>query len=263
MAKYKYDVYEIADYYSTKTISGTERTERFSKYTRQVSVYKFYSSSGNFSYYGNVNVENSEGYYYVLNNDYYKITEGFFSGGGSQGYGYLKLIKIQITKANTRGDLIESIVAEENTYPTNGIKDGKWYIRREIIQERKISVKDSGGKLINIASIYFKDNNSNIINIAKAYSDKELLWEKSTDKTISWTTSSQVSPYANNLIVPRDNQSELKDKQIISVKIGDLGEVVDGINNSVPYLKFSKSFDELLGTNDWIPAGTQITVKYK
>lgn len=182
MAKYKYDVYEIADYYSTKTISGTERTEIFRKYTRQVSVYKFYSSTGNFSYYGNVNVENSEGYYYVLNNDYYKITEGFFSAGGSQGHGYLKLIKIQITKGKTRGDLIESIVAEENEYPEDGIKDGKWYVRKEIIQEHKISLKDSEGELINISSIYFKDNKSNILNIAKAYSDKKLVWEKSNSK---------------------------------------------------------------------------------
>lgn len=99
--------------------------------------------------------------------------------------------------------------------------------------------------------------------VIKVMKGIDLVWEKSTIKTISWTISNQISPYANNLIVPRDNQSELKDKQIIAVKIGDLGEVVDGITNSVPYLKFSKSFDELLGTNDWIPAGTQITVTYK
>lgn len=175
----------------------------------------------------------------------------------------LQLQKVILEKNNTKGNLIETITAEENEYPSNGIKDGKWYVRKEIVQEHKLCIKDYDGKSINIASIYFKDNNSNISNISKAYSDKELLWEKSAVKTISWTTDRQVSPYANNLIVPRDNQSELKDKQIISVKIGDLGEVVDGINNSVPYLKFSKSFDELLGTNDWIPAGTQITVKYK
>jgi hypothetical protein len=48
-----------------------------------------------------------------------------------------------------------------------------------------------------------------------------------------------------------------------TVKIGDLGEVVDGITNSVPYLEFSKSFDEIFGTNDWIRAGTIITVTYK
>lgn len=172
MAKYKYDVYEIADYYSTKTISGTERTERFGKYTRQVSVYKFYSSTGNFSYYGNVNVENSEGYYYVLNNDYYKITEGFFSGGGSQGYGYLKLIKVQITKGKTRGDLIESIVAEENAYPLDGIKDGKWYVRKEKVVEIKAKFnnetltkayyKDSQNVVSKLSKAYFKDINGNI-----------------------------------------------------------------------------------------------------
>lgn len=99
--------------------------------------------------------------------------------------------------------------------------------------------------------------------ISKVMRGIDVVWEKSTTKTISWTTDSQISPYANMFIVPKANQSELKDKQIISVKIGDLGEVVDGITNSVPYLKFSKSFDVLLGTNDWIPAGTKITITYK
>lgn len=95
----------------------------------------------------------------------------------------LKLQKVIVEKKQTKGNFIETITADENAYPTNGTKDGKWYVRKEIIQEHKISVKDSGGKLINIASIYFKDSNSNISNIAKAYSDKELLWEKSNSKS--------------------------------------------------------------------------------
>lgn len=99
--------------------------------------------------------------------------------------------------------------------------------------------------------------------ISKVMRGIDVVWEKSTTKTISWTMSNQISPYANNLIVPKEFQSDLKDKQIISVKIGDLGEVVDNIRNDIPYLRFSKSFDELLGTSDWIHAGTIITVTYK
>lgn len=99
--------------------------------------------------------------------------------------------------------------------------------------------------------------------VIKVMKGSDLVWEKSTIKTISWTISNQISPYANNLIVPKEFQSDLKDKQIISVKIGDLGEVSNGITNSIPYLRFSKSFDELLGTSDWIHAGTIITVTYK
>lgn len=99
--------------------------------------------------------------------------------------------------------------------------------------------------------------------VIKVVKGIDLVWEKSTIKTISWATSSQISPYANNLIVPKESQSDLKDKQIISVKIGDLGEVSNGITNNIPYLRFSKSFDELLGTSDWIHAGTIITVTYK
>lgn len=178
MAKYKYDVYEVGTDYYTDTIYGTERKEYFKKYTRQVSVYKFYSSNGTFSYYGSVNVEYSQGYYYELNGSYYKITDSLFSGGGSRGYGWIELIKVRVMSSLARGSFIESIVADENAYPTNGTKDGKWYVRKEIIQEHKISFKDSEGKLLNIASIYFKDSNSNICNIGKAYSDEKLVWEK-------------------------------------------------------------------------------------
>lgn len=99
--------------------------------------------------------------------------------------------------------------------------------------------------------------------ISKCMKGSSLVWEKATIKTISWTTSNQLSPYSKNLIVPSNVQPELKDKQIISVKIGDLGEVSDGVNNDLPFLRFSKSFDEIFGTNDWIRAGTIITVTYK
>lgn len=99
--------------------------------------------------------------------------------------------------------------------------------------------------------------------VSKVMRGIDVVWEKSTIKTISWTTNNQISPYANMFIVPRANQSELNDKQIISVKIGDLGEVSNGITKDIPYLRFSKSFDELLGTSDWIHAGTIITVTYK
>lgn len=171
MAKYKYNVYEVADYYSTKTISGTERTEIFSEYTKQIVVSKFYSVDGTFGYI-RVDVANSKGYYYTIGNDDYQILEGVFSPGGSRGYGHLKLIKIQITKGKTRGNLIESIVAEENTYPTNGIKDGKWYVRKEKIAEIKAKFnnetltkayyKDSQNVVRKLSKAYFKDSNGNI-----------------------------------------------------------------------------------------------------
>lgn len=190
MAKYEYDVYELGDKYETYTISNTEKTEYFKKYTKQIQVLNFYSGSGTFST-RTVDVANSKGYYYQIDGEYYQIYDSFFSAGGSQGYGYIKLRKIGIKKKQVKY-FIETIIADENAYPTNGIKDGKWYVRKEIIQEHKISLKDSEGKLINIASIYFKDSNSNISNIAKAYSDKELLWEKNED-TIVYSESGKSS----------------------------------------------------------------------
>lgn len=172
MAKYEYYVYKIGTDYYTDTIYGTKRTEYFKKYTRQVSVYKFDSSTGSFSDYGGVNVEYSKGYYYELNGSYYKITDSLFSGGGSRGYGWIELIKVRVLSKQTKGNFIESIVAEENEYPTNGIKDGKWYIRKEKVAEIKAKFnnetltkayyKDSQNVVRKISKAYFKDVNGNI-----------------------------------------------------------------------------------------------------
>lgn len=107
--------------------------------------------------------------------------------------------------------------------------------------------------------------------ISKVMMGIDVVWEKSTTKTISWTTSSQVSPFAKQINIPDSYQSELKDKQLLSAKIGELGEVSQEYIKVVfptdyrfkPHISFSKSLDELLGISDWIPAGTQITVTYK
>ncbi len=163
MAKYKYEVYEVRKDYYTDTIYGTERTEYFQQPIRQVSVYRFYSSTGSFSYYGSVNVEYSRGYYYELKGSYYEITESF-SGGGSRGRGYLKLIEVRVMSNQSKGSLIETITADENTYPTNGIKDGKWYIRREKIAEIKAKFNND-----NLTKAYYKDSQNVIRKMSKAY----------------------------------------------------------------------------------------------
>lgn len=208
MAKYKYDVYEVEKRYSTDTIAGTERTEYFKKYTREIPVYELNSFNGNYEYYGGMKVEYSDGYFYKLDYNYYKIKKGVFFSGGSRGYGYLKLIRARVTSYQSKGNLIETIVADENAYPKNGTKDSKWYVRKEIIQEHKISLKDSEGKLINIASIYFKDSNSNISNIGKAYSDEKLVWEKKKNGPVYSDTeksSYDFSVNAWNILKPNKN----------------------------------------------------------
>ena len=124
------------------------------------------------------------------------------------------LKKVKVLNNQSKGNLIESITAEENEYPLNGIKDGKWYVRKEIIQEHKISLKDSEGKLINIASIYFKDSNSNISNIAKAYSDEKLLWAKVRNiKTINFKSISAIAQTNKFILVPDFALNELMGKK--------------------------------------------------
>lgn len=176
MAKYKYEVYEVVEEYQTFGIESGQ-IRQISVVRGQVQVYEFNNKNGTYSELS-VDSKNTRSYYYKIDNEYFRFTEAVrWIGGSKQYYGAI-LEKVEVRKEKVKGSLIETIVAEENEYPTNGIKNGKWYVRKEIIQEHKISLKDSEGELINISSIYFKDNKSNILNIAKAYSDKELVWKK-------------------------------------------------------------------------------------
>lgn len=195
MAKYKYDVYEVEKsnelvYQNVTNTDSVNVRNGCDEYTPDLEnkIFKRGIKFGGIS-----SIPNG---YFVCARRYNGRWTVFLSGNSTEEYCFKeesrgrKLYRIETVEK--QGKLIESIVADENAYPTNGIKDGKWYVRKEIIQEHKISLKDSEGKLINIASIYFKDSNSNISNIAKAYSDKELLWEKNED-TIVYSESGKSS----------------------------------------------------------------------
>ena len=178
------------------------------------------------------------------------------------------LKKVKVLNNQSKGNLIESITAEENEYPLNGIKDGKWYVRKEIIQEHKISLKDSEGKLINIASIYFKDSNSNISNIAKAYSDEKLLWAKVRNiKTINFKSISAIAQTNKFILVPDFALNELMGKKIINIKIGMFGPFNCELKKNMLTRKFQlvlekepRQLEPLFTFQD---KGTNIEVKYE
>lgn len=149
----------------------------------------------------------------------------------------LQLRKVILEKNNTKGNLIETITADENAYPQNGIKDGKWYVRKEIIEEpKKLVIKNSDGKLVSIASIYFKDSNSNISNIGKAYSDKELLWEKSINEPVySDTGKSRYDFIVNawNILKPNKNYKFVTNKADSEYAIVISGSYTTIKNNNI------------------------------
>lgn len=186
MAKYKYDVYEVERsnelvYQNVTNTDSVNVRNGCNEYTPDLKN-KIFKRGPMFG--GMSSIPKG---YFVCARRYNGRWTVFVSGDYTEEYCFKeesrgrKLYRIETVEK--QGSFIETIVADENAYPTNGTKDGKWYVRKEIVQEHKISFKDPGDKLINIASIYFKDNKSNILNIAKAYSDKKLVWEKSNSKS--------------------------------------------------------------------------------
>lgn len=82
------------------------------------------------------------------------------------------LRSVKVVSNKTKGKLIKTITADENAYPFNGIKDGKWYVRKEEVEEVKAKFnnetltnayyKDSQNVVRKLSKAYFKDINGNI-----------------------------------------------------------------------------------------------------
>lgn len=266
MAKYKYEVYEVVEEYQTFGIESGQ-IRQISVVRGQVQVYEFNNKNGTYSELS-VDSKNTRSYYYKIDNEYFRFTEAVrWIGGSKQYYGAI-LEKVEVRKEKVNGNLIETITAEENEYPSNGIRDGKWYVRKEIIQERKISVKDSSGKLINITSIYFKDSNSNITSIGKAYSDEELVWAKVRNiKTINFKSIGAIAQTNKFILVPDFALNELIGKKIINIKIGMFGPFNCELKKNMFTRKFQlvlekepRQLEPLFTFQD---KGTNIEVKYE
>lgn len=103
--------------------------------------------------------------------------------------------------------------------------------------------------------------------LTKVMNGTNFVWEKAKEQdgmqTVTWSTAKEISQYANALIVPREYQDIIRNKEIISVELLKIGKIKDGIKNNTPFLSFTKSFDEILGITQKIPIDTKIIVTYK
>lgn len=76
--------------------------------------------------------------------------------------------KNQLPELITHDALIETIVAEEGTYPDNGIQDGFWYVRGDRIFP-KLKFKAADGQILSIGGAVYKDSSGVIRNISKVF----------------------------------------------------------------------------------------------
>ena len=171
MGKYKYEVYEVASKYVTETSGSSKEMKMPPPYQGKITVYKFNENYGTFSEI-EVSMTSTYGYYYKIDYSYYQFKSSIRYYGGSRQYYAAELVEVTVKSKLVVGNLIESIVADENAYPTNGTKDGKWYIRREKVAEIKAKFnnetltkayyKDSQNVIKKLSKAYFKDINGNI-----------------------------------------------------------------------------------------------------
>ena len=80
----------------------------------------------------------------------------------------------EVVTKKVKGSLVKTIIAEEGTYPDNGISGDYWYIKiKKAIPTIKIGegtvgaikYKDKNGNIRNVANIVYKDNQGNIRNL--------------------------------------------------------------------------------------------------
>ena len=175
MAKYKYEVYEVEKsnelvYQNVTNTDSVNVRNGCNSYTPDLEnkIFKRGSRFGGMS-----SIPNG---YFVCARRYNGTWKVFLSGDYTEEYCFKeesrgrKLYRIETVEK--QGNFIETIVAEENAYPTNGTKDGKWYIRREKVAEIKAKFnnetltkayyKDSQNVIRKLSKAYFKDINGNI-----------------------------------------------------------------------------------------------------
>lgn len=81
---------------------------------------------------------------------------------------------VKVVEKKIKGSLVKTIIAEEGTYPDNGISGDYWYIKiKKAIPTIKIGgrtigaikYKDSTGKIREISSVRYKDSAGRIRNL--------------------------------------------------------------------------------------------------
>lgn len=148
MAKYYYDRYTVSPTYS-RSISGTLELELpFLRYDsldsnyQYSSSYTFNTSTGRFSYAGSIIVMNKgsypggtgkiAGYYYRESlTRMIEVVNYVFQGSDNTRYFRSKRLTRSVT-GYTRGSYVDTILAEDGTYPDNGrVGTSYWYIKRD------------------------------------------------------------------------------------------------------------------------------------
>lgn len=108
-----------------------------------------------------------------------------------------------------------------------------------------------------------KDSKIGSKQVVKVCQGIDVIWELMKGETISWTTDREIPHDAKYLTVPKEYRETIRDKEIISIQLKGVGTINNGITNLRRGISFSKSFEELIGVTDWIPAGIEIIVTYK
>ena len=168
-----------------------------------------------------------------------------------------------------------------NISNTSAIKPGKVYTfttsepynnYKLVVDGKEYSVKNGTTFTVDynceikISSLSYKYFD---IKIYEAGGQADIKIEKAEilEKTISWSSDSQLSPFATSITIYDDNIiKQLDHRYIIDVTIGNYGKIEIGSEARVRgtlMINFGGSLDELLGVTDFIPRGTKITVRYK
>lgn len=113
-----------------------------------------------------------------------------------------------------------------------------------------------------------KLGNTNIVpnGYKKVIRGSSLVWENV--KKVSWYNEEYMYAYDNKIKIPSNLLNKLKEKQLLSIKIGDYKELdeqnIKGIDRyGVWYVEIKGTFYQFFDTQNGIEKGTKITVTYK
>lgn len=87
-------------------------------------------------------------------------------------------------------------------------------------------------------------------------------------KKVSWDNEEYMYVYDNKIKIPSNLLNKLKEKQLLSIKIGDYKELDEQNIKGIVlygawYVEIKGTFYQFFGTQNGIKEGTKITVTYK
>lgn len=109
------------------------------------------------------------------------------------------------------------------------------------------------------------DKNVEPEQMLKVTKGEQVVWEKEVIKTLSWSLTTDIAPFRDDLPIPHKIGVELATTELLEVKIGPFRPIssIDIKGSNIEGIIFAERLNILLSYSGSLLKGTKITIYYK